>query len=203
MPGIASGPRTGDVVDLITGVPLVQEIDFELPFGGAVFRHVRTYSENAAYHNMLTDAPATYEIEVHAEAARTFYDWNGLFWMMSEQPVFLMDAQFDYWHSDPNSQAISRRCYFIPDAHHAIPFIAECQGGPNDPAECGRYVAPPWFDAFLDHDGVMNEDAEWVTPPRRVLRVAGQRFDQVHHRDQLLGHARAGQRGQRPPSAGT
>jgi hypothetical protein len=33
---------------LITGQPLLQEIDFELPFGGAVFRHVRTYSENVS-----------------------------------------------------------------------------------------------------------------------------------------------------------
>jgi hypothetical protein len=31
-------PSHGKLVDLITGVPLVQETDFELPFGGAVFR---------------------------------------------------------------------------------------------------------------------------------------------------------------------
>src|SRR5262249_44914300 len=39
-------PTQRDVIDLITGQPLLQEVDFEVPFGGAVFRHVRTYSEN-------------------------------------------------------------------------------------------------------------------------------------------------------------
>ena len=41
-------PTQNKLIDLVTGVPLLQETDFELPFGGAVFRHIRTYSENVS-----------------------------------------------------------------------------------------------------------------------------------------------------------
>jgi hypothetical protein len=70
-------PLVGQNVDMITGVPLVQEVDFELPFGGSVYRHVRTYSETPtiASHewplanedqNFFTNDPGT-----------LFWDWHG------------------------------------------------------------------------------------------------------------------------------
>ncbi len=34
------------VIDLVTGSRLLREVDFELPFGSAVFRHVRTNSDS-------------------------------------------------------------------------------------------------------------------------------------------------------------
>jgi hypothetical protein len=67
--------------------------------------------------------------------------------MMGENPMFLIDARFP--GIDPD--AGRRRCYFIPDSHHAIPFIIENQG-----EEFPRYVAPAHFDAVLgfSDDGV-------------------------------------------------
>lgn len=41
----AQRPLLNGVMDLVTGVPLLREVDFELPFGGAVFRHVRTFAD--------------------------------------------------------------------------------------------------------------------------------------------------------------
>lgn len=39
-------PTHAGTIDLVTGVALHQEMDFELPFGGAVFRHIRTNADN-------------------------------------------------------------------------------------------------------------------------------------------------------------
>ncbi len=41
-------PMHGQVMDLITGHPLITEVDLELPFGSTVYRHVRTYGEPSA-----------------------------------------------------------------------------------------------------------------------------------------------------------
>ena len=123
-----------DVVDLATGMPLLQATDFELPFGGATFRHIRTYSENASQF-MLRQ-----QFHTGAQPPQgTFWDWNGMFWMMSENPILLIDMQY----RDFANNAIpgpEPRCYLIPDAHHAIPFIKD---------EGGNYTAPAWFDAIL------------------------------------------------------
>src|SRR5262249_49130394 len=59
------------VVDLIPGQPLLQEIDFELPFGSATFRHVRTYNENCA-------GGAGGPEDQNRAPEDMFWDWNGL-----------------------------------------------------------------------------------------------------------------------------
>lgn len=153
-------PTDRGIIDLITGQPLLQEVDFELPFGGAIFRHVRTYSENPASDGPTIDGSGK-------PADGTFWDWNGLFWMMGENPIFLIDLSYDYVGLTPSSlnapppvnpPAAVRRCYFIPDAHHAIPFIYQ--------TGTGNYVAPSWFDARLDHNGTINtQTGLWSNPP--------------------------------------
>ena len=147
-------PTVQGVVDLITGSPLLRSVDLSLPFGSAVYRHVRTFAEppDAQIESSCVDLQATsypppgphrYAIN----SSMQFWDWHGQGWMMGENPIFLIDAR--YLGFDDNIER--RRCYFIPDAHHSIPFrmIDEDTASP-------RYVAPPSFDAILDykHEGV-------------------------------------------------
>lgn len=131
---IRERPMHGKYMDLITGQPLLESIDFELPFGSAMFRHVRTYSENPAAG--LAEGNQNQPVE------HRYWDWNGLCWMMGENPLFLIDASYqDVVTPD------TKRCYFIPDAHHAIPFRwDEVQE---------KYFAPPWFDAVLEHNNTV------------------------------------------------
>ncbi len=148
-------PTHGDLVDMITGRPLPQELDFELPFGGATFRHIRSFSEYSAEHRTT----GCYQSYGGADRTLSMWDWNGLHWMMSENPIFLIDAQY-YWNFREQ-----KKCYFIPDAHHAIPFtydetISINKGKPV-------YIAPSWFDAILDNNGVVDGDGKLVTPPTK------------------------------------
>ncbi|MBN1490969.1 MAG: thrombospondin type 3 repeat-containing protein, partial [Phycisphaerae bacterium] len=138
-----------DVMDLVTGRPLVQETDFELPFGGAVFRHIRTYSETVgAYDRWEAGTGGLLDPEYSQEYH--YWDWNGMNWMMSENPILLIDSKH-CWQD-------ARVCYFIPDAHHAIPFVFD--------ANTSSYVAPPWFDGILGHDGQLDESTgAWITRP--------------------------------------
>jgi hypothetical protein len=124
------------LIDMVTGLPLIREVDFELPFGGAVFRHVRTYSEVP-----MPAMPPKHMFDYSVQSSDgAMWDWNGMNWMMSENPLFLIDCSMRgiVEGNDP------LRCYFIPDAHHAIPFIKSAST-----ADPHRYVAPPWFDAVL------------------------------------------------------
>ncbi len=140
-----------DVIDLATGQALLQDIDFELPFGGAVFRHVRTFSESPADAMLpwLADVPFTSGYASAAVAA--YWDWNGLNWMMSENPILLIDAGYQ-GVVNPNDGGNHRRCYFIPDAHHSIPF---------DKLPDGRYAAPAGFDATLTTQGTTPDGPEF------------------------------------------
>ena len=85
----------GTSVDLITGSPLHREIDLELPFGGAIYRHVRTYSEpwsslwheeeavrTGAHTNFTRFLPRSGGV-----ADEMLWDWHGQGWMMSENPI--------------------------------------------------------------------------------------------------------------------
>jgi hypothetical protein len=147
-------PTLGDTIDLITGQPLLQETDFELPFGGAIFRHIRTYSENASQINLAgsSDGNAGHQAE------GTFWDWNGLFWMMGENPILLIDLRYaPIAVDDPTAVShATKRCYLIPDAHHAIPFIH--QSGTQN------YVAPAWFDAQISFSGdaTIGANDQWI-----------------------------------------
>jgi hypothetical protein len=160
-------PMLGETVDLVTGIPMVQEVDFELPFGSAVYRHVRTYSE---------PPPGKHEIQCYDESLNAlrasgdtdlggvdgmFYDRHGQGWMIGEAPLFLIDAH--YYHVVKEEEGDPRRCYFVLNAHQSIPF---------DFDGAGNYLAPPHLDAFLEHNGVWQGGSEpgWVERPT-VFRV--------------------------------
>lgn len=134
-------PVLADSLDLITGKPLIQQIDFVLPFGSAEFRHVRTYSTSGV--------PGLDHVAVAGQATATsqYYDWCGQGWMLGVNPAFLIDTTALDINSDEHP-----RCYFLPDAHRAIPFLF-------DPTT-GRYFAEPRFGARLTH----NRQDEWVPP---------------------------------------
>jgi len=132
-----SRPMHNDVIDVITGQPLIQAVDFELPFGGAVFRHVRTYSENQTEMPLAGGFGQT----GRAPAAGARWDWNGMSWMMGENPILLIDASYHHMHGDPIIYPDKKRCYLIPDSHHSIPFLHD--------EFTDQYVAPSWFDAQL------------------------------------------------------
>lgn len=109
-----SRPTLNGAVDLITGVPTLREIDFELPFGSATFRHVRTYSPGFIEHsNWRRSASEPYTF---ARWRGTMWDWQGAGWMMSENPIFLYDAAY-HWQL-----GLPKRCYLIIDAYTSIPF---------------------------------------------------------------------------------
>ncbi|MCO6438436.1 MAG: hypothetical protein J5J06_15205, partial [Phycisphaerae bacterium] len=128
-------------LDAATGQFLYRAVDFQLPFGGAVFRHVRTFAErmygSQTEYGMLEDeADHTFW-----GAQGRFWDWNGLSWVMSENPLFLFEAHPYYAVGDTPQTSTPKRCYLIPDGHHSIPFIWS--------DGTGQYTAPPWFDARL------------------------------------------------------
>ncbi len=125
------------LIDLITGATLVREVDFELPFGGATFRHIRTYGETFISHRWRGDTTHDQYESGFKYAEGAMWDWNGLNWMMSENPILLIDQQRHWDHQN-------KRCTFIVDAHHTIPFIWD--------ENQSKYIAPPWFDAILEYD---------------------------------------------------
>lgn len=105
------------VIDLVTGSPLLREVDFELPFGSAVFRHVRTYSqpldigkhENQCLNEQMWEHNGG---NAHSRRATDLYwDWNGTGWMTGENPILLIDSR--YWAFNENAD--QRRCYLISD----------------------------------------------------------------------------------------
>jgi YD repeat-containing protein len=169
-----------DLIDVATTMPLLQDVDFELPFGGATFRHVRTYSENfleEATQRLGHRWGCSICEGAQCEIGRfegTFWDWNGRYWMMGENPILLIDAAYTDvadWKDEGGASYGERICYFIPDAHHAIPFHLERQNGSF------VYIAPPWFDAQLDAVGgerSTTEPDKWVTfPTNWVVRLNG------------------------------
>jgi YD repeat-containing protein len=136
--GFPTRPMLGGLIDMISGSPLLQEVDLELSFGSATFRHVRTYSE-AMFDNNTPGGMTTDGIFEHNWwESGAYWDWNGTGWMMGESPLLLVDAHY-YWQ-----QGLPKRCYFVPDSHHAIPFE---QVGDSD-----TYVAPSWIDAVCEYD---------------------------------------------------
>lgn len=156
-------------IDLVTGVPLISESDFELEFGGAVFRHVRTYSEAPARGNFLkwgdVGCYQPYEADL-------FWDWCGQGWMLGTNPILLFDASWAGRVATGSAVEQSPpRCYFVMDAHHAIPFerIEQGSGLPS-------YIAGDGFDALLTIDessspppAFNNSTHEWSVLPQRVF----------------------------------
>ncbi len=144
------------VVDIVTGQPLLQAIDFELPFGSAVFRRTRTYSEiPIARDNDLLGGAGT-GLNNQVRPYSQYWDWNGMFWMTGEQPLLLIDSSRQLieppgasgvWPAVASHPIYSSedevRCILIPDAHHSIPFTKSDTGGNV------TYTAPSWYDAKL------------------------------------------------------
>ncbi|MBK9121287.1 MAG: hypothetical protein IPM18_17020 [Phycisphaerales bacterium] len=145
-------PQEG-LIDLTTGVPLLKYVDFELPFGGATYRHVRTYGFNLIH--FFVGLTLGFNSDGNGGDPRTWYDptftgafwdWNGNGWMMSEHPVLFVDTT----HVGLVGPGEPKRCYFFPDAHHSIPFIwSDVENA---------YIAPPWFDAQMVVREWVNED---------------------------------------------
>ncbi len=137
-------------VDLVTGLPLVQVTDLEIPFGaGATFRLTRTRS------GIRNDALPAGEEGHWASAPDEWWDWAGMGWMLSENPVLLVDSALpDVTGDQP------RTTYFVVDAHHSIPFqLIEANG---------VYEAPPRFRARMTHNGtwgVNDGQYTWLEPP--------------------------------------
>jgi len=138
-------------LDLLTGQPLLREVDLEIPFGGAVFRRIRTYSEapdvGISAHNWDDDGSW--------ERSKT-PGWHGSGWMSSDAPLFLIDAGYSNTMTVPNHGVASApRCIFSLDAHQSIPFtrqVSPATGG-NAGGFNVDYIAPEWFDAILLHSG--------------------------------------------------
>ena len=158
-PGAGSVPTTWQglarpveqgVVDLVTGIPLIQMQDLELPFDGATFRLARTrsgFDENEHPIGANT-APAIQD---------RWWDWTGVGWMASENPLLLIDSKMpDVVGADPPT------CWFVPDAHRSIPFQRVDHGANIAPT----YEAPPRFRARLAHNGVWANGA-WSTRPNQ------------------------------------
>ena len=156
----AERPAEMGVVDLVTGSPLIQETDFELPFGGAVFRHIRTYSDDgleARPFKLLSSLPAADQFNL--------WDWNGLNWMMSESPVLLIDADF-CWVPAEYRPTI----YLVLDAHHSIPFKFDAAQS-VDHNKQPFYWAPSWFDAVMETEGGEVNDVGAVIKMPTLYRI--------------------------------
>ncbi|MCG3131835.1 MAG: hypothetical protein FLDDKLPJ_02645 [Phycisphaerae bacterium] len=137
-PNVFPSRMTHGVVDLVTGLPMIQAVDFELPFGGAVFRHVRTFSADFDANYTLVGGAPLENLSV------TRWDLNGRGWMMSEQPFLLIDAEYA-WMDAPQ-----RRCVMIVDSFHSIPFLYD--------ENQEKHIAPPWFDAVFSDNGPQAPD---------------------------------------------
>ncbi|MDX2116857.1 MAG: Tox-REase-5 domain-containing protein [Planctomycetota bacterium] len=138
-----SRPVLDGVVDLVTGLPTVKVTDLELPFGGSTFRLIRTRSGRSRFQT-----PAGVIVE-NAGAGENFekvgshWNWTGLGWMASENPILLIDSTIPDIVGDAPAT-----CYFIPDATRSIPFqklATTAQTGPSSV----RYEAPPRFRSTL------------------------------------------------------
>jgi hypothetical protein len=120
-------------VDLITGSPLAQVKELELPFAGATFRLIRTRAQSQHLERFcLSDG--THPVD-------DTWDWAGDGWMIGESPLLLIDsAVADIVGNGP------RTSYLVLDAHHAIPF--------QRMEDTGNYEAPARFRATLTHNGL-------------------------------------------------
>lgn len=117
-------------IDLVTGLPLISSRDLELPFGGATFRLNRTRS---AKHPTGRVISGTW-------GSQAWWDWAGEGWMVSENPLLMIDSAVPDLVGDRPST-----CWLWLDAHRSIPFqYIES----ND-----QYAAPPRFRARMHHNG--------------------------------------------------
>jgi YD repeat-containing protein len=157
------------VHDLLTGTPMIQETDLDLPFAGARFRLIRTYSE-----------PQSVWIPPYMRGINqqhAVWDWIGTGWMVNVSPVLLVDAAFsEIQGADAEGTSAEgpykypvRRCWFVPDAHYSIPFDFLPDKLPPSEIVAGQeYESPFNVDARLRHNGVWNAQSKaWTTVPSK------------------------------------
>lgn len=144
-------------VDLITGAPLVEVNDLELDFGGATFRLNRTRAHGPRGEALSTRAGredwqmADQFVDGLVHAGDKWYDWTGVGWMASENPLLVIDsARPDVVGGN------ARTTWFVPNAHFSIPF--------QQIESTGEYEAPPRFRARLTHNGVWSQNAWFLRP---------------------------------------
>lgn len=158
-----SRPTLHQSVDLVTGLPLVHVTDLALPFGGAEFRLNRTRSATHINNHFGRHLP-----KWEPSQEDRWWDWTGLGWMASENPLLVVDSTAMNLVGDN-----APTTWLVLDAYHSIPFQL-LEG-------TGRYEAPPRFRARLTHDGqygvvtYATGDARhaiwpqgrygWITPP--------------------------------------
>jgi YD repeat-containing protein len=152
-------PTLQGAVDLVTGKPLLSVTDLEIPFGNAVFRLVRTKTDDAREYMGPGKLSGT-----------AGWDWAGGGWMMSENPVLLVDSAYA-----PVVGNEPRTCFLVLDAHHSIPFqFIESNG---------LYEAPARFQAKLTHNGVWGPNG-WSSRPTRF--VASVYNGQLHYTFEVI-----------------
>lgn len=144
-----SRPVLDGTVDLVTGSPLIQSTDLELPFGSAVFRLTRTRSQSQQFAGpqFFTQYGSDSNYRILAQDA--WWSWTGLGWMVGENPLLVIDSALpDMVGPNP------RTTWLVLDAHHAIPFqqVNLAQDGTGNPRV--GYEAPPRFRARMSHNGV-------------------------------------------------
>jgi len=201
-PAFPARPVLAGQVDLITGSPLVQATDLELPFGSALFRHTRTLADHLP--SMASWGSSSSGSGLNDLLWRTFprerdllWDWNGTGWMMSEAPILLIDASLPGTNSvgvlasQPSEK--QRVSYFVLDAHHKIPFKLATQG-----TNFGTYEADRRHGAIMTQDGgswmppptnnPAYPEGYWATPPQRYTvwlnnGALKYTFDKVYFQD--------------------
>jgi YD repeat-containing protein len=137
------------VVDLATGLPLLQVTDLELPFDGAVFRLNRTRSANHPANTGSGQYSGGGSGVRDLPGPERWWDWVGHGWMASENPILLIDCGV--------ADLVGRRArttWLWLDAHHSIPFqqVNHQPSGGGPPVT--TYEAPPRFRARITHNGV-------------------------------------------------
>lgn len=138
---VAERELHADTWDLVAGGPMIQHTDLTLPFGGAVFRHIRTYAErHKANPSLLWTAIG----DTVPRGAGDFYDWQGYGWSMSSAPILLVNSALRDRGGDGK-----RRIYLVMDSNHQIPFTRVIPQDQTDIPNRVTYEAPAWSDASL------------------------------------------------------
>ncbi|HEX8876103.1 MAG TPA: AHH domain-containing protein [Phycisphaerales bacterium] len=146
-------------VDLVTGVPLTRFTDLVLPFNGSQFRLVRTRASERDFGKWSRDKAR------HPYAQSRYWDWVGEGWMMSENPLLIIDSTA----ADHVGEGTPRVWLWL-DAFRSIPFDWIAEGG----AGLGRYDCAPRYRAKLT---VSRSDGE--RPRRKVNATSTAAFDDI------------------------
>ncbi|MCW5755358.1 MAG: RHS repeat protein [Phycisphaeraceae bacterium] len=179
-------PVLDGVVDLVTGSPLLQFMDLDLPFGASSFRLIRTASQAHRFDDAIVApgmwgggtqhgshgggrlaAPVMNDGDFGIPMADRWWGWAGLGWMVSESPLLLIDSALPDLVG-PHA----RTSWLVLDAHHAIPFqLVSLAQGSGQQSRVG-YEAPPRFRAKMTHNGIWGTRklgkrvvSGWSVPP--------------------------------------